>query len=112
MPIFIGFSRLLGTGKATRAAQKLRSYTVRTILLNFASAAPRRLRIVSTVTILQQAIRRFCRCCPRANTERQAQRVGKGQQACRESHRPSPAKQLSNGGAFSLLTQASKLAQY
>jgi hypothetical protein len=48
----------------------------------------------------------------RANTERQAQRVGKGQQACRESHRPSPAKELSNGGAFSLLTQASKLAQY
>jgi len=59
MPILTGFPQQSGAVKATPPAQKARSYTGRTILLNFASALTAQFRFVSTVTNLQQVALAF-----------------------------------------------------
>src|SRR6266404_6025423 len=96
MPIFVGFPRPLGSWQAARPAQKTRSYTGRTILLNFASAAPSRFRFVLTVTILQQAVGVFV-------VDAAARNYGKaanGQQACPESRRVLACQRVGQGLAL------------
>ena len=72
------------------------AYTAATKLLNFASGLTRPFRIVSTVTILQQAFTCFYgdRSAPRASTSA-SYNEAIGNHAC-----PSPAKQLSKCWRF------------
>ena len=84
------------------------AYTAATKLLNFASALTRPFRIVWTVTILQQAIPRFCRAVSDATIRQTLQR-----RSNRESRRPVACRRVEQRLAlFPYLRATPKLAQY